>query len=71
MTMTPDDRITLDQRAFSALASDTRVRILKSLDGSQKTVTDLARELEMNKATMFQHLEKLQEAGLVKRKDGK
>ncbi len=69
--MTADDRITLDQRAFSALASDTRVRILKSLDGSQKTVTDLARELEMNKATMFQHLEKLQEAGLVKRKDGK
>ena len=68
--MDSDDRIVLDQKAFAVLASDTRVKILKSLDGTQKTVTDLARELEMNKATMFQHLERLQEAGLVKRKDG-
>jgi DNA-binding transcriptional ArsR family regulator len=43
------------------------VEILKRLDGTQKTVSDLARELDMNKATMFQHLEQLVEVGLVKK----
>ena len=61
------DSITLDRTAFKALASETRVEILKHLDGTQKTVSDLARDMEMNKATMFQHLEQLVDAGLVKK----
>jgi ArsR family transcriptional regulator len=61
------DSITLDRTAFKALASETRVEILKQLDASQKTVSDLARDMSMNKATMFQHLEQLVDAGLVKK----
>jgi DNA-binding transcriptional ArsR family regulator len=67
MDISGDGSITLDRRAFKALASETRVEILKRLDGTQKTVSDLARELDMNKATMFQHLEQLVEVGLVKK----
>jgi len=67
MDLSGDGSITLDRRAFKALASVTRVEILKRLDGTQKTVSDLARELDMNKATMFQHLEQLVEVGLVKK----
>jgi DNA-binding transcriptional ArsR family regulator len=67
MDISGDGSITLDRRAFKALASETRVEILKRLDGTQKTVSDLARDLDMNKATMFQHLEQLVEVGLVKK----
>ncbi len=59
------DRITLDREVFKALASDTRLDILKALDERQKTVTELGRELELNKATVFEHLEKLSQVGLV------
>ncbi|MEA3198775.1 MAG: hypothetical protein QOE90_203 [Thermoplasmata archaeon] len=61
------DKITLDRAAFKALASDTRLDILKALDARQKTVTELARELDLNKATVFEHLEKLAEVGLIQK----
>lgn len=61
------DRITLDRAVFKALASDTRLDILKALDERQKTVTELARELGLNKATVFEHLEKLAEVGLIQK----
>jgi DNA-binding transcriptional ArsR family regulator len=67
----PDEKITLDRRTFKVLASNTRTDILKALEGTQKTVSDLARDLNMNKATMYQHLEQLRQVGLVKRLDGK
>jgi len=65
-----EEKITLDRSTFKVLASETRIEILKSLDRSQKTVSDLAREMGMNKATLFQHLEHLRRVGLVKRLDG-
>jgi len=61
------DKITLDRAVFKALASDTRLDILKALDERQKTVTELARELDLNKATVFEHLEKLAEVGLIQK----
>jgi len=61
------DKITLDREAFKALASDTRLDILKSLDQRQKTVTELSRELDLNKATVFEHLEKLTQVELVQK----
>jgi|GEM_PF-1765351 len=70
MSFSDDERITLDRNTFRALASETRVDILKKLEGTQKTVSELARELNMNKATMYQHLEQLRSVGLVKRLDG-
>jgi DNA-binding transcriptional ArsR family regulator len=65
MEIPSEGSITLDRKAFRALASETRVEILKRLDGKQMTVSDLARDLDMNKATMFEHLEQLVEVGLV------
>lgn len=67
MGLSGEGSITLDRKAFKALASETRVEILKRLDGTQKTVSDLARDMDMNKATMFEHLEQLVEVGLVRK----
>lgn len=61
------DRITLDKDVFKALASDTRLDILKALDERQKTVTELARELKLNKATVFEHLERLISVEMVQK----
>lgn len=58
-------KITLDRETFKALASDTRLDILKLLDQRQMTVSELGRALNLNKATCFEHLTKLVEAGLV------
>jgi DNA-binding transcriptional ArsR family regulator len=62
-------KITLDQESFRALASDVRVEVLKRLDARRETVTDLSNLLALSKPTLLEHLEKLQNAGLVKRVD--
>jgi DNA-binding transcriptional ArsR family regulator len=62
-------KITLDQESFKALASDVRVEILKRLDARRETVTDLSNLMALSKPTLLEHLEKLQNAGLVKRVD--
>jgi DNA-binding transcriptional ArsR family regulator len=62
-------KITLDQESFKALASDTRIEILKRLDRSQMTVTDLANDLKVNKSAVYKHLSRLLDAGLVKKLD--
>src|SRR5881628_1179998 len=62
-------KITLDQESFKALASDVRVGILKHLDARRETVTDLSNLIALSKPTLLEHLEKLQNAGLVKRVD--
>ncbi|HWG90947.1 MAG TPA: winged helix-turn-helix domain-containing protein [Candidatus Thermoplasmatota archaeon] len=60
-----ESKITLDRATFKALASDTRLDILKLLDTRQMTVSEIGRALDLNKATCFEHLTKLVEAGLV------
>lgn len=67
--MVVEFRVTLDREAFKVLASDTRLDILKALDERPMTVSELGRRLELNKATVFEHLEKLTGAGLVKKHD--
>ena len=64
-------KITLDRTAFKALASETRIDLLKSLDSRPMTVSELSRKIDMNKATTYEHLGKLVKAGLVKRKEDK
>jgi len=59
------EKIVLDSNTFKALASQTRLAILKSLDERQKTVSELSKIMDMNKATIYEHLSLLQEAGLV------
>lgn len=62
-------KVTLDRETFKALASETRLQILHALDERRKTGSELARELELNKATVHEHLQTLVAAGLVTKKD--
>ncbi|MFH1445538.1 MAG: winged helix-turn-helix domain-containing protein [Nanoarchaeota archaeon] len=59
------NEITLDQKTFKVLASDTRVSIIKSLGQRRKMLTELSKELGMSVSTIKEHLERLSEAGLV------
>ena len=60
-------KITLDRETFKALASDTRLDILKTLDGKHLGLNEIAKVSNLNKATLHEHLIKLHEAGLIKR----
>lgn len=63
-------KVTLDQQAFRALASEVRVEILKKLDEKRRlTVTNLSNEMGLSKPTLLEHLGKLTDATLVKRVD--
>jgi len=62
-------KVTLDMNAFKALASDTRLDILRSLDGKKMSLKDISKATNLNKATLHEHLSKLHEAGLVKKKE--
>lgn len=62
-------RITLDAETFKALASTTRLSVLRALDERRKTLSELARDLDLNKATLHEHLGLLSAAGLVRKRD--
>ena len=62
-------KLTLDMAAFKALASDTRLDILKVLDGKKMALKDISKATKLNKATLHEHLSKLHEAGLVKKNE--
>ena len=62
-------KVTLDMDTFKALASDTRLDILKTLDGKKMSLKDISAATKLNKATLHEHLVKLNEAGLVKKKE--
>lgn len=61
-------KVTLDRETFKALASDTRLNILKTLDGKKLGLNDISKATNLNKATLHEHLSKLNKAGLVKKK---
>ena len=62
-------KINLDINAFKALASETRLNILKVLDGKKMSLNEICNATNLNKATLHEHLLKLNEAGLVKRQE--
>jgi len=62
-----DDKITLDKQIFSALSSDTKINILKSLDIRRMTVTELSKKLNLPKSTIYENLNRLIDANLVKK----
>ncbi len=66
------DEIKMDRKVFEALASETRINILKTLDSRQMTITELSQELEMAKSSIHEHLGKMQGSGLVEKvEDGR
>ncbi len=62
-------KVTLDIDTFKALASDTRLDILRTLDGKKMSLKDISTATKLNKATLHEHLAKLNEAGLVKKRE--
>ncbi len=64
----PQD-LPLEPDLIKVLASDTRREILGQLQERRMTVTELARELDLRKATVHEHLKKLVDAGLVGREE--
>lgn len=62
-------KITLDAETFKALASSTRLTVLKALDERRKTLSELSRDLVLNKATVHEHLQLLLAAELVRKRD--
>ncbi|MEW5747662.1 MAG: winged helix-turn-helix domain-containing protein [Candidatus Thermoplasmatota archaeon] len=63
----PRMRVELDKKALFALASDSRLEILKSMQPMRRTVTQLAETLGIDKAAVHRHLKTLEEGGFVKR----
>ncbi len=64
-----DDKIILNKELIRAIGADTRIGILKALKQRQKTQSELANELDMSAPTIIQHIEQLENAGLVERID--
>jgi len=62
-----DMRVELDKKSLFALASDTRVDILRALQPMRRTVSQLSEALDIDKAAVHRHLKKMEEGGLVKR----
>lgn len=53
------------QRAFAALGSRVRLRILEALAARSMALPEIARELELNRTTLRYHLAVLQEQGWI------
>lgn len=62
-------KISLEINDIKALASDSRLEILKALDGKRLNLKDITTITQLNKATLHTHLSKLLEAGFVKKKE--
>ncbi len=60
-------KVELDKKALFALASDSRMEILKALHPQRRTVAQLADQLGIDKAAVHRHLKKLEEGELVTR----
>ncbi|MBE1485917.1 DNA-binding transcriptional ArsR family regulator [Plantactinospora soyae] len=52
-------------RVLTALASPHRLRIIAALAEGRTYVSQLARQLEMNRPLLYMHLQRLEAAGLV------
>ena len=62
-------KITLELEDIKALASDSRLEILKALDGKHLSLKDITKITNLNKATLHVHLSKLLDAGFIKKKE--
>lgn len=59
-------------REVKALASSTRIEILKKLSERNHTISELSRALNLSKPTVLHHMRILEDAGFIKRvEDGR
>jgi len=59
----------IDRKTLKALAADTRLDILKSLGKRRKTPSELSKELNLAPSTIIEHLNRLEEADLIRREE--
>ena len=59
----------IDRKTLKALAADTRLDILKSLSKRRKMPSELSKELDLAASTITEHLDRLEEAGLIRREE--
>ncbi len=57
----------LDKGTIKALASDTKVSILKSLSVRRKMPSEVSKELGLADSTIVEHIKQLEKIGLLKR----
>lgn len=62
-------KISLELEDIRALASDSRLGILKALDGKKLSLNNISDITKLNKATLHVHLSKLLEAGFIKKNE--
>ncbi len=60
-------KVSLDLDSFKALASETRLDILRTLDGKKMSLRDITKATNLHKMTLYEHLSKLVSAGFIKR----
>ena len=64
----PEEPVTIvDREVLKVLSVDTRMDIMKLLSDGDRTPSFVAKKLNKSDATIVEHLEKLERAGLVKR----
>jgi len=59
------DKVKIDRKTLFALASDTRLEILKKLDERRMTLSELSKTLGLSKTAVKEHLDILLEVGLI------
>jgi DNA-binding transcriptional ArsR family regulator len=59
----------IDRKTLKALAADTRLEILKSLSKRRKMPSELSKELKLATSTITEHLDRLEEADLIRREE--
>ncbi len=64
-----EKEVALERSDLKALASDTRVEILKKLKERNYTISELSSKLGHSKSTLHEHISKLVEANLVEKAD--
>ncbi len=52
-------KVTLGITDFKVLASETRLEILKALDGKKMNLKDISKVTNLHEMTLHEHLEKL------------
>lgn len=60
-------KVSLDIESFKALASETRLDILRTLDGKKMNLNEITKATNLHKMTLHEHLSKLTETGFIVR----
>lgn len=57
----------LDRQVIKAVSSETRRKMLKNLSDRKKMPSELQKEMKLSSSTIVEHLQNLENAGLVRR----